>query len=249
VLDEQGTKIVVLDWLKGLHAPDGAIFSRSVWITFARQRIHLRLVALRLSQDQQKKAERRSKHKASKNQKKVHPNTLYLSGWVLVITTLPQQKWSDQQVLRLYQARWHIELFFKRIKQLLKLQRLRCKTAASAKPTITLLLIGWALLEEESAAVRLAMRDAISCTKTTQRGQAFDQRPAPCILVARQSLGSTLRMDVGRSQLRSLLPTTSRQLYSFALSGLSASFTTLFGFWSSRPASSLFSGLSLAWSA
>jgi len=43
--DEQGAKIVVLDWLKGLHAPDGAIFSRSVWITYARQRIPLRLVA------------------------------------------------------------------------------------------------------------------------------------------------------------------------------------------------------------
>jgi len=30
---------------------------------------------------------------------------------------------------------------------------------------ITLLLLGWALLEEESAAVRLAMRDAIHCTQ------------------------------------------------------------------------------------
>jgi len=31
---------------------------------------------------------------------------------------------------------------------------LRCKTAATAKSTITLLLLGWALLEEESAADR-----------------------------------------------------------------------------------------------
>lgn len=169
--DEPGNKIVVLDWLKGLHAPDGAVFSRSVWISFARKRFHLRLVALRLSRDQQDKAERRTKNKAAKNQKKVHPNTLYLSGWVLVMTTLPRQEWSDQQVLRLYQARWHIELFFKRMKQLLKQQSLRCKTAASAKPTVTLFLIGWALLEEESASVRLAIRDAVVCTQKFKEGK------------------------------------------------------------------------------
>jgi len=84
----------------------------------------------------------------------------------LVVTTLPEEHWSDQQILQLYRARWHIELLFKRIKQLLKTQSLRCKTVATAKATITLLLLGWALLEEESAAVRLAMRDAIHCTQS-----------------------------------------------------------------------------------
>jgi hypothetical protein len=173
--DEQGKTIVVLDWLRGLRAPDGAIFSRSVWITFARKRIHLRLVALRLSQDQQNKAERRSKRKASKNQKQVHPNTLYLSGWVLLVTTLPRHEWSDSQILYLYQARWHIELLFKRMKQFLKQQSLRCKTAATARSTITLLLIGWALLEEESAAVHLAIRDAVSCTQRLKEGKLLVQ--------------------------------------------------------------------------
>ena len=51
------------------------------------------------------------------------------------------------------------------MKQLLKLQNLRCKTIVSAKSTITLLLLGWALLEEESADVRLAMKDALHCTQ------------------------------------------------------------------------------------
>jgi len=168
--DEQGAKIVVIDWLKGLHAPDGAIFSRPVWVTHKLKRIKLRLVVLRLSQEQQKKAERRTKRKASKNQQKVHPNTVYLSGWVLVVTTLPQEQWTDRQILRLYQARWHIELLFKRIKQLLRKQSLRCKTVATAKPTIIALLLGWALLEQESAAVRLAMRDAMHCVEQIKQG-------------------------------------------------------------------------------
>ena len=105
----------------------------------------------------------------------MQPNTLYFSGWVLVVTTLPQQHWSDEQILRLYQARWHIELLFKRIKQLLQRQSLRCKTAATAKATITLLRLRWALLEEESAAVRLAIKDALQCTWQTNEGQLVAQ--------------------------------------------------------------------------
>ena len=101
----------------------------------------------------------------------MQPNTLYFSGWVLLVTTLPEVHWSDQQILCLYQARWHIELLFKRIKQLLKRQSLQCKTEATAKATITLLLLGWALLEEESAAVRLAMKDAIQCTWQSKEGK------------------------------------------------------------------------------
>ncbi len=95
---------------------------------------------------------------------------MYLSGWVLVVTTLPQEQWTDRQILRLYQARWHIELLFKRIKQLLRKQSLRCKTVATAKPTIIALLLGWALLEQESAAVRLAMRDAMHCVEQIKQG-------------------------------------------------------------------------------
>jgi len=171
--DEQGAAISVVDWLKGLQASAGQIWSRAVWITCAHKRIKLRLIVFRLNQEQQEKAERRTKRKASKNQQQVQSDTLYCSAWVVVVTTLPQEQWSDQQILRLYQARWHIELLFKRIKQLLKLQTLRCKTVATAKSTITSLLVGWALLEEESAAVRLAMRDAMHCTEQTTEGTLF----------------------------------------------------------------------------
>src|SRR5712692_11204960 len=54
----------------GLHASAGEIRSRVVWITVAKKRIKLRLLALRLSEQQQEKAERRTKRKASKTQRK-----------------------------------------------------------------------------------------------------------------------------------------------------------------------------------
>jgi hypothetical protein len=96
--DEQGAPISVLDWLKGLQAKAGQICSRAIWISFAGSRIQLRLIALRLSPEQQEKAERRTKRKASKNQKKLRSSTLYFSGWVLVVTTLSEAQWSDEQI-------------------------------------------------------------------------------------------------------------------------------------------------------
>jgi hypothetical protein len=166
--DEQGRTIAVVKWLKGRHAPAGRVVSRGVWITHKGQRIPLRWIALRLSPEQRQAAQRRKKRTASKKQQQVQPDTLYLAGWVLLVTTLPAEQWSAQQVLCLYQARWHIELVFKRIKQLLQMQRLRCTTAATAQATLTALLLGWALLEEESSTVRLAIASTMSCTQLAQ---------------------------------------------------------------------------------
>jgi hypothetical protein len=171
--DEQGKAVEVVRWLKGRHAPAGRRCSRLVWISQQGQRIALRLLAVRLSPEQREQAQRRKKRKASKQQRILQADTLYLAGWVLLVTTLPQEQWSDQQVVALYQARWHIELLFKRLKQLLHQQRLRCTTAATALPTLIFLLVGWALLEEESQAVRLAMHDAMQCLS-----QAQDVQPA-----------------------------------------------------------------------
>ena len=165
----------MVGWLKGRRAKAGQVCSREVWVNHKGKRVSARCIGLRLSQEQRQKAERRTKRAASKKQYRLRPETLYVAGWVLLITTLPKEHWNDQQVLRLYQARWHIELLFKRIKQLLKRQSLRCKTAATAKPTLTLLLLGWALLEEESAAVRLAMRDALHCAQLAQVGNGLSQ--------------------------------------------------------------------------
>ena len=170
--EEDGKGIAVVKWLKGRHAPAGRICSRPVWISYQGQRSALRWIALRWSQQQREAAERRKRRKACQHQQQLQTDTLYLAGWVLVVTTLPAEQWTDQQVLCLYQARWHIELVFKRIKQLLGQHRLRCTTAATAQPTLTALLLGWALLEEESSAIRLAMRDAMYCTQqAVQEGQ------------------------------------------------------------------------------
>jgi hypothetical protein len=182
-----GQAIDLLSWLKARRAPAGRICSLKVWITGQDgQRIPLRVVALRLSPEQREKAQRRKKQRALRQQRKMRPETLYLTGWLLLVTTLPQEQWSDAAVLQLYRARWHIELVFKRIKQLLKQQRLRCTTAETAQASLTALLLGWALVEEESGAVRIAMADAM---------QAVAVEPAAEPMLATQEASSWWQVE------------------------------------------------------
>jgi hypothetical protein len=87
---EEHSGINVVKWLKGCHAPAGRVVSKAVWIRYQGQQVALRCIGLRLSEEQRKAAQRRKKRKASKNQHQVQAETLYLAGWVLVVTTLPQ---------------------------------------------------------------------------------------------------------------------------------------------------------------
>jgi len=244
--DEQGKGIDVVRWLKGRHAPAGRICSRGVWVKHRGGRIAMRWMAVRLSEEQRQKARRRTRRTASKKQWQVRPDTLYLSGWILLLTTLPQEHWSEQQIACLYQARWHIELLFKRIKQLLGMQRLRCTTAQTAEPTITALLLGWALLEEESAQIRLAMHDAIHAQRQARSGDAAGVAGRRGVVVARGSGRSPQRMDGGRNQCGSLVPTDPRQHVRRAVSSVFAPIATLFVLWASQEAPSLHAGVSLA---
>ncbi|HXR65588.1 MAG TPA: transposase [Ktedonobacteraceae bacterium] len=171
--EKDGTSISVLAWLKSLRAPSGRVCRREVWISHEGKRFCIRLIGLRLTAEQRLRVQRKKKREASKRQKNLSADTLYLAGWLLVVTTLPSESWSDQQVLSLYRSRWHIELIFKRIKQLLSLHRLRCTTAATALPTLVFLLLGWALAEEEGSAVRLAMREAMQSTHQMEEAPSW----------------------------------------------------------------------------
>jgi hypothetical protein len=94
----------------GCHAPAGRVVCREVWISYQGQQFAVRCIGLRLSEEQRKAAKLRKKRTASKKQQQVQADTLYLAGWLLLITTLQSRHRSAQQVLCLSQARWHIEL-------------------------------------------------------------------------------------------------------------------------------------------
>jgi hypothetical protein len=113
-----------------------------------------------------------------------------LASWLLLITTL-DVSWSASDVLRLYRARWQVELLFKRLKQLLRLADLRCQERSAVEATVQALLAAWALQEQLAAEVRALLPS----------GTRDPQALASSWLVAALSV-ATLRVQVrGRSSV------------------------------------------------
>jgi Transposase DDE domain len=158
--ESEGHALDLIRWLKGRRAPAGRVCEREVVIWHQGKTYRLRCVAKRLTAQQRQAAQRHKKHQARRDKRQITADTLYAAGWMLLLTTLPTSLWSAQQIVQLYQARWHIELLFKRIKQLLHQHRLRCHTAPSARATLASLLLGWVLQEEELVQARLDLQAA-----------------------------------------------------------------------------------------
>ena len=147
----EGKRLDVLAWLRKQR---GDLRSRACWMEWQGERIALRLIAVRLPEDAARTARRRKHRRAKQNGREATLATLEYAGWVLLLTTLAQGEWSDEDVARLYRARWQAELVYKRMKQVLELAQLRSKQGEVVEATVRLLLIGWALQEEEAEQVR-----------------------------------------------------------------------------------------------
>ena len=132
--------------------------------------------------------------------------TLHLAAWLLLITTL-ETSWSASDVLRLYRARWQVELLFKRLKQLLRVADSRCRERAAVEATVRALLIAWALQEQVACEVRAQL----------PTGARDPQHPASSWLLAGLSV-QTLRVQVRGmwtvAQLQACLPRLVRFLVS-----------------------------------
>src|SRR5512143_1741499 len=90
-------------------------------------RVAAALHACRLPEAQAKQARPRCRRRAQKKGKTLQAATLYLAGWVIVVTTLVPAVWTADIILAFYRVRWHVELAIKRWKRLLDVARLRAK--------------------------------------------------------------------------------------------------------------------------
>jgi len=79
----------------------------------------LRLCAIRKNRVAAERSRRKAQRKAKRNGTQAQAESLELSGYILVLTSLPAEKFSANQVLQLYRCRWQVELAFKRLKSLL----------------------------------------------------------------------------------------------------------------------------------
>jgi hypothetical protein len=111
--------------------------------------------ALHLNEQACNRARRRAKRHASRQGRTVRTQTLFLSEWVLVLTTVPPTDLSAETILELYRIRWQVELLIKRYKSLLAAAQVRAKHGS---PLALVYLRGkllFALLVERRAMARL----------------------------------------------------------------------------------------------
>lgn len=207
VEDADGQPFDAVAWLLAHH---GTLAEWSGFCRIHARRYRVRLIASKLPPDKVAAARKRKAKKAKKAKRKLTPATIALAGWLVLITTL-DETWPATEVLRLYQARWQIELVFKRIKQLLRLAPLRCQNQAAVEATVRAIVIAWALQEQVAAEVRALLPS----------GARDPQAPTSSWLLAGLSV-QTLRQQVRgrwsvarlracRSQLRRFLVTSPRK--------------------------------------
>src|SRR5215813_7634313 len=180
---EAGQPCNVLRWLR--HR-GGAEREWRGWCRWAGQRYPVRLVAAKLDPTATRRARRRARRKAQKAGRTLTTPTLAVAGWLLLITTLDTGTWSTADVLYIYRARWQVELVFKKMKQLLRLNQIRSTHLASVEATVRALLVAWALHEDT----------------TTQLRTLFRATAPPQTLVVSSWLLSGLGLDTLRQQVQ-----------------------------------------------
>jgi hypothetical protein len=80
--------------------------------------VSARLIIARKPPEAIERQHARLRRKASRKGQKTDPRTLRAAGFMMLLTSLPAERASAAEVVRLYRMRWQVELAFKRLKSL-----------------------------------------------------------------------------------------------------------------------------------
>lgn len=147
------------------------------------QPLILRLVIRRKDPHQAQVEQERLLKKAKKHGKKPDPRTLEAAKYILLLTSLPAEVFSTDDVLTLYRFRWQIELAFKRMKSLAGLGDLPAKNPDLAQAWIYARLI--VVLLAEHIAGEIPESPPCGAGKTSPlprcrcRAKRRDRQPVP----------------------------------------------------------------------
>jgi hypothetical protein len=87
----------------------------------------IRLIVQPLPADKVEAARAKLRRRASKKQEKLDPRTLIAAGFMVLVTSLPEEI-PTEEICAAYRLRWQIELAFKRLKSLLNIDRIPTRT-------------------------------------------------------------------------------------------------------------------------
>ena len=173
-----------VDWLALFAKADAAgHFDMPVTVHKARGRfkpLPMRLVITPKPPDIAERARDVARHNARKDQHDVDPRTLRAAGYMILITSLDATAFPPQLLVRLYRVRWQIELAFKRLKSILRLDRLPAKESGLARASIAAHLL-LALLIEDTTAQMANFSPPNPETPAPASTPAPSQAPAPAL--------------------------------------------------------------------
>lgn len=97
----------------------------------SREQVQVWIHGKRLGEREREKARRKIRLQAIKTGCQTREATVKLSEWIVVLTTLAETELNGEEVLELYRLRWQIEIYFKRLKGLIHLGRMRGKRGSA----------------------------------------------------------------------------------------------------------------------
>ena len=221
---EDGQKIDLKRLIK--HQKYGTVTEYKVWVwdPTHSERFAIRLVIWLLPRKQAMQARARKQARIRlKKGSKANLAPAWWAGVMLLGTTLPQEQWSSQDVVKLYRARWQIELLFKRLKQGLQLHLLSVKLWERAQAYVHLCLIVWCLQEQEAQELS-AVLSGLLIEPEVGPVQEQDEpgQPTPTWVISHwglarcelETLRTLLRGSWTRQRLHDCLPELRRYLLS-----------------------------------
>src|SRR6266566_2317457 len=221
---EDGQKIDLKRLVK--HQRYGSVCEYRVWVWDGKhqERFAVRLVISLLPRKQAMQARARKQERLRRKKgTKANLAPAWWAGVMIIGTTLPQESWSAQDVVKLYRARWQIELLFKRLKHGLQLHLLPVQLWERAQAYVQLCLIVWSLQEQEAQALSELLAGLLNEPEVGQPDEPVEDEPEPPIWVishwglARcelETLQTLLRGSWTRQRLRDCLPALQRYLVS-----------------------------------
>ncbi|MDO9710377.1 transposase [Paracraurococcus lichenis] len=112
----------------------------------------LRLVIARIPPEKQAEPQRRLARRASRKGQTTQPGTAIAAGYLMLLTSLPATT-TPEQVVTLYRSRWQVELGFKRLKTLGRLDALPASDPDLARSWLLAHLIAAVLTEDIATAI------------------------------------------------------------------------------------------------
>jgi hypothetical protein len=129
------TTLEKIDLERLLRNRDGNDLEMNVILGKNKARLPYRLIALRVSEQVANARRRKLKAKAKERGRTPGQKILRLCAWTLFVSNAPSDRLPLETIRSLYRLRWQIELVFKQLKSILRLQvshttneyRLRCE--------------------------------------------------------------------------------------------------------------------------